>query len=810
MILISHGNGEWAWYVHIAYHSAVVSAGQVVQEGQAIAVEGDTGRSIGSGRVAPGCNGSGVGSGRCANHLHFEVRTGSRSGGYANPTFCGIGEVKQGATYTAKSCGGPVAGSLTVHIAPAEVCTAARWRVDGGAWQASGATAGGLAAGGHAVSFSDVDGWDRPGDVGVTIAAGQNTSFSRDYARHVGNLQVTIGPADAPGAGARWRRTGTSAWLASGAIETGLPTGGYTVEFNDLAGPWVKPANAGATIAKNATTSLDARYNRPPVLADPGSHFVHVGAALDFPVAASDPDGDGVALSVVNAPAGGSFSSSGGAGTFHFTASPAQAGQSLSVSFTATEAYRGLTATKSAAIQVGAPPSVAPLGNRTVVASNTVTFTVSASDPENDPKTFEMSGAPAGATLAGSGNSRTFSYTAVQSDAGRTFDITFTATDPDGAGSATMALQVKSPPVFGLADPQRVRAGSLLVRAITASDPDGDAMRFLVSGRPDKAHFTPHSAGGVFAYFPTAAEIGRTYQVQFHGIDVDGVRTLTVPITVVGPHDPLTDFDPFCRGTLDGFGGPLAGATYRGFAAGAQGQPVGRNASGDWRNSGGFLVPESGLAARALGAFLEIVAAATPGGSIAPGGTVPVEPGAARAFAVVPDEYYYVADVEVDGASVGATNAYLFADVRSNRSIRALFEPSRTSQGVPHAWLAAHGLTNRPWDEAAAADHGNGMAAWEAWVAGTDPTNPATAFRVEAVEPADGRARVAVRTMPGRRYTFWTATNLVAPDWRPLDYGLSAAGALTNGPLDAAAEHTDIFVPAESQPLFIRSKVQAP
>ena len=129
---------------------------------------------------------------------------------------------------------------------------------------------------------------------------------------------------------------------------------------------------------------------------------------------------------------------------------------------------------------------------------------------------------------------------------------------------------------------------------------------------------------------------------------------------------------------------------------------------------------------------------------------------------------------------------------------------------MPHAWLAAHGLTNQPWDEAAAQDQGAGMAAWEAWVAGTDPTNPATAFRVEAVNSANGRVRVAVRTVPGRRYTFSEASSLTAPDWHPLDYGLTPDGTLTDDPLEAAAECTEIYVPTGTRVLFLRPQIQNP
>ena len=127
-------------------------------------------------------------------------------------------------------------GSLKVTIGPSGVTGSARWRVDGGAWQTSGATVGGLSAGAHTVSFNAVANWDVPANATVTVAAGQTAALSRSYVRHTGSLKTTIAPAAAASAGARWRRTGTTTWLASGATETGLPTGSYAVEYNAVAG----------------------------------------------------------------------------------------------------------------------------------------------------------------------------------------------------------------------------------------------------------------------------------------------------------------------------------------------------------------------------------------------------------------------------------------------------------------------------------------------------------------------------------------------------------------------------------------------
>ena len=80
----------------------------------------------------------------------------------------------------------PVTGALRVTIQPAAACSAgAQWRVDGGAWQDSGATVAGLSAGDHVVSFKDLAGvcWTKPDDRSVAIIANQTTQLAGTYTR---------------------------------------------------------------------------------------------------------------------------------------------------------------------------------------------------------------------------------------------------------------------------------------------------------------------------------------------------------------------------------------------------------------------------------------------------------------------------------------------------------------------------------------------------------------------------------------------------------------------------------------------------
>jgi hypothetical protein len=78
------------------------------------------------------------------------------------------------ALLVAAGCGcNPTNGALQVNLSPAAAVDAgAQWRVDGGAWQDSGATVADLAAGTHAVAFKEVQGWTAPGPQDTLIEAG--------------------------------------------------------------------------------------------------------------------------------------------------------------------------------------------------------------------------------------------------------------------------------------------------------------------------------------------------------------------------------------------------------------------------------------------------------------------------------------------------------------------------------------------------------------------------------------------------------------------------------------------------------------
>jgi PKD repeat protein len=68
-----------------------------------------------------------------------------------------------------------------------------------------------------------------------------------------------------------------------------------------------------------------------------------------------------------------------------------------------------------------------------------------------------------------------------------------------------------------------------------------------------------------------------------------------------------------------------------------------------------------------------ITASAGTGGTIAPSGSVKVNSGDSQTFTITPDTGYRIADVLVDGGSVGAVTSYTFINVMADHSIAASF-----------------------------------------------------------------------------------------------------------------------------------------
>ena len=108
-------------------------------------------------------------------------------------------------------------------------------------------------------------------------------------------------------------------------------------------------------------------------------------------------------------------------------------------------------------------------------------------------------------------------------------------------------------------------------------------------------------------------------------------------------------------------------------------------------------------------------------------------------LAATPNSAFYYFQQWAGG--IGGSNNPIAFFVRSNMAVEALYAAScSNSFGVPNWWLAQYGLAVN--DVGANADRdGDGLLNWQEYYAGTDPTNPLSCLRMDALTRlADRRA----------------------------------------------------------------------
>jgi hypothetical protein len=159
--------------------------------------------------------------------------------------------------------------NISAVILPTSASVAgASWRVDGGAWQPSGAVVGGLALATHQIQFSDLTRWITPSSVNIT-PTNQVVLVVTGLYSQVAGLAVDLLPIEAVATGAQWRVSGRD-WTNSGTLLP-LPLGSYTVEFKPVSGGWLAPGSQTAEVTDQHVTELSVSYYKADVFGGTGS-----------------------------------------------------------------------------------------------------------------------------------------------------------------------------------------------------------------------------------------------------------------------------------------------------------------------------------------------------------------------------------------------------------------------------------------------------------------------------------------------------------------------------------------------------------
>jgi YD repeat-containing protein/VCBS repeat-containing protein len=265
--------------------------------------------------------------------------------------------------------------------------------------------------------------------------------------------------------------------------------------------------------------------NRPPQVTPIPDQTVDRGGVLEVPLAAADPDAnDPLVLSASGLPAFATLlDNHDGTGVLRFAPGAGDRGNFV-ISVTATDNGEGgkaapLSASRSFVLSVhvaNEPPQLDFIGDKVAVVGQPLTFTLHASDCDQDPLSFTVQGLP-GQVLspASAYGSENVTWTPTAADIG-TIPVTFQVSD-NGNGNPALAASDQQTihvvvrtsnqaPVLAPVGNQTVTEGQTLTVSLSATDPDGDSLLYFAPNLPLGATFDPRQ--GILRWTPQLGQAG--------------------------------------------------------------------------------------------------------------------------------------------------------------------------------------------------------------------------------------------------------------------------------------------------------------
>ncbi|MEQ1656611.1 MAG: putative Ig domain-containing protein, partial [Nitrospira sp.] len=329
----------------------------------------------------------------------------------------------------------------------------------------------------------------------------------------------------------------------------------------------VTATDSGDGTGVNKTSSVTipitvVNVNRQPVLPDIPNQVVNRGATLDLPVQATDADGNPLTLIAVSGegilvpeeaplPRFATFQDLGnGQGTFHFEPGLGDRGN-YTITLYATDNGDGggaattLKAVETFVVQVNSPsepPVLQHIGNKVAVIGQPLQLTVRATDLDQDPLTFTMTGLPTNATIAPGVQYGTavVSWTPTSEQIG-TFTVTIRATDNGNNGAGVIAFDEKTitivsrvanqAPVLQPIGNKTATETQLFQLQLLATDADGDQLTFSGTNLPTGSTLDPVT--GLFRWTPNFNQSSAYDNISFTVSDGNRSVTEAISITVV-------------------------------------------------------------------------------------------------------------------------------------------------------------------------------------------------------------------------------------------------------------------------------------
>ncbi|RKX25297.1 MAG: hypothetical protein DRP46_12170, partial [Candidatus Zixiibacteriota bacterium] len=344
---------------------------------------------------------------------------------------------------------------------------------------------------------------------------------------------------------------------------TTLPTGATFTDNNDGTGifDWTPDfTQAGAynvTFYASDGIAIDSEQifinvfetgNQAPVWTTIGNKTITEGVNLSFTAVATDPDGTNPVLTTSTLPTGATFVNNGdGTGDFDWTPGYTQSG-SYDVYFYATDGV--LSDTELVNITVSdagnQAPILATIGSQGTVENVSMSFGISAVDPDSTIPALSTSTLPTGATFADNGDGTgSFDWTPTYLQSG-SYDVTFYATDDTAAvDSEIVTITVTEAgnqlPILTAINSRSTTENINLNFDVSATDIESTPS-LTVSTLPSGATFSDNGNGtGTFDWTPTYLQSG-SYDVTFYATDdsasVDS-EVVTITVNEAGNQLPI-------------------------------------------------------------------------------------------------------------------------------------------------------------------------------------------------------------------------------------------------------------------------------
>jgi hypothetical protein len=285
--------------------------------------------------------------------------------------------------------------------------------------------------------------------------------------------------------------------------------------------------------------TVNSPVNTAPEIEPIGNKSVKENDLLEFEVNTIDQDSDPVQVMAQNLPNGATFSN----GQFSWTPDFKAAGNHP-VSFAADDGTDQTVESITITVQnTNRKPKLNPHGRKKIKENAEISFSISATDPDEDPVSYSADALPSGSTF----EDNTFSWNPDYDDSGLHL-ITFMATDGDLLDTQTVEVEVDNvnrAPVMDPVASLSVSESETVIFDVQAIDPDGDSVSISAQSLPDGADFSNQQ----FQWTPDFDDAGN-HEITMQASDGDLSDFQTI-IIVVGSTNRPPVFDPIADQALE-------------------------------------------------------------------------------------------------------------------------------------------------------------------------------------------------------------------------------------------------------------------